>query len=176
VQLPGGEVEGDTLEVQGSPKLMTKDRVVLFLQGNGRALVPFVGWTQGVFRVFQDEQTGSERVKDHEGNRVLGVQGGEVLKEKRFAPEATIVDNRGRSSAPGAHAGNTEDGSRSEAVAPEKPGPQGEALTLRDFLNALQRKLREKGLKGKALTSVSLEGLNAADTGSASDAAAPQAQ
>ena len=104
LQMQGGEVNGNVLEVQDSPKFAVKDRVVLFLKDNGHELVPFVGWTQGVFRVFYDEQTGVDRIKDNSGNPVLAVAGDEIIKGQSLAP---LKDGG---------AGKTNDGSRSEPI------------------------------------------------------------
>ena len=102
------EVNGNVLEVQDSPKFAVKDRVVLFLKDNGHELVPFVGWTQGVFRVFYDEQTGVDRIKDNSGNPVLAVAGDEIIKGQSLAP---LKDGG---------AGKTNDGSRSEPISRSK--------------------------------------------------------
>ena len=51
IRLKGGKVENDISHVIGSPEFAEGDRVVLFVNGNGRYMVPLVGWTQGVFRI-----------------------------------------------------------------------------------------------------------------------------
>lgn len=87
----GGKVENDILQVEGSPEFEVNQNVVLFVQGNGRAMAPVVGWTQGVFRLVKDSKTGQQVVNDHEGNLVTAVQGGMVIKEMVNQPEAQIV-------------------------------------------------------------------------------------
>ena len=171
IQLPGGEIEGDVLDVHGSPRFEPNDRVVLFVKGNGVEMVPIVGWTQGVFRVFHDEKTGSERIKDHEGNHVFGVSGDELVKEQVNLPEAEIVD---LSANRGGNAGSTDDGSGSESLSPKKKDPKGEAMTSRDFLNAISGKLKEKSLKGKRIASVSPESFSQSDVSRTEDAVAPK--
>ena len=91
LRLKGGQVGHDISHIDGSPEFKQNDRVVLFVQGNGRDLVPLVGWTQGAFRIVEDPITHQQVVHDHEGNRVLGVQAGQVLKEQVMNPEAQVV-------------------------------------------------------------------------------------
>ena len=71
IQLPGGAVDNDTLIVHGAPRFAVSDRVILFIQNNGRQLVPIVGWIEGVFRLETDAATGRERVLDHDRNPVV---------------------------------------------------------------------------------------------------------
>ena len=171
LQLRGGEIEGDVFEIHGSPKFETKDRVIIFLKDNGREMVPIVGWTQGVFRVAKDEKTGNERIKDHEGNNVVEVSGDELVKEQINRPEAEIVDGRGQSAIRSAGAGHTDDGSVSEFIPLKKKSAQGEALSLREFMNSVSQKLKEKGASGKKLASASLEPATESEETQARDAA-----
>ena len=67
VRLLGGEVQGDVLDVKGSPQFAVGDQVVLFLQGNGKQIVPIVGWSQGVFRI--ENLAGRQIVTDSDGNQ-----------------------------------------------------------------------------------------------------------
>ena len=90
VRIQGGEVEGEVLEIVGAPSFTPGDRVVVFLRGNGRYIVPFVGWTQGVYRVTTNS-AGIAEVLDHDGNRVFGIHGTEISKERRFEPAASFV-------------------------------------------------------------------------------------
>ena len=93
----GGHVDNDMLHVEGSPNFKQNEKVIVFVHGNGRYMVPVVGWTQGVFRVVPDAATGKEVVSDHEGNRVFGVQNGSILKDSTHEPEARIVGPQGMS-------------------------------------------------------------------------------
>ena len=176
LQLKGGEIDGDVLEIQGSPRFAPKDRVVLFLKDNGQAMVPFVGWAQGVFRVFYDEKTGTERVKDHEGHQVMRVEGGELLIRENHPAKSGIAGGHGRSSTRGASAGKTDDGSPSELVLRQNPSSKSDAMTLRDFLNVITRKLKAKGLKGKPITSVKPEPPGYPGPESTSDVPPPRSQ
>jgi hypothetical protein len=51
LRFKGGQVGEEIHEIVGSPHFETNEQVVLFVRGNGRNLVPLVGWTQGAFRV-----------------------------------------------------------------------------------------------------------------------------
>jgi hypothetical protein len=94
LRFKGGQVGNDILHVDGCPEFKVNDRVVLFVSGNGRYMVPLVGWTQGVFRIVQDAATGQQLVNDYEGNRVLGIQAGHVIRERIARSEAQIVGDR----------------------------------------------------------------------------------
>jgi hypothetical protein len=91
IRLKGGKVENDISHVIGSPEFTEGERVVLFVNGNGKYMVPLVGWTQGVFRIQQDPATSLDVIKDADGNRVVGVQNGQVLRDQVAQPEATIL-------------------------------------------------------------------------------------
>jgi hypothetical protein len=91
IRLKGGTVDKDISHVIGSPEFTEGEHVVLFISGNGKYMVPLVGWTQGVFRIGQDPATSLEVVKDADGNRVVGIQNGQVLRDPIAQPEATIL-------------------------------------------------------------------------------------
>jgi hypothetical protein len=91
IRLKGGKVQNDISHVIGSPEFTEGERVILFVNGNGRYMVPLVGWTQGVFRIQQDPATSLDVVKDADGNRVVGVQNGHVLRDLVVPSEATIL-------------------------------------------------------------------------------------
>jgi hypothetical protein len=93
LRFKGGQVGRDILHVEGSPSFNVNEKFVLFVHGNGSYMVPLVGWTQGVFRIVQDTTTGREAIQDYEGNRVLGIQAGQISRERLIQPEAQIVGN-----------------------------------------------------------------------------------
>ena len=92
IRLDGGQVDGEVQQVIGAPKFQPGERVVLFIRDNGETIVPFVGWTQGVFRIVQDQESGTNVISDHDGNRILGVHGATVRKKRRYQSEAHVVD------------------------------------------------------------------------------------
>jgi len=159
-QLRGGKIDGEIQDIEGSPKFVINERVLLFIKGNGAELIPFVGWAHGVFRVFHDEKTGSDQIKDHDGNLVVGIADDELIKEQTLP------------TAKEGSAGKTDDGSQSESVA-SRPNSKPNGITLSDFLNAMSRKLKEKGLRGKSLKSVNIEAVLSNPKGSLSKDAAP---
>jgi hypothetical protein len=152
LQLPGGRIQNDAMVVHGSPRLAVKDRVVLFLQGNGRQMVPFVGWIQGVFRLEPDAKTGRQRIVDHDRNPVVEVRGSELLKDEINTPDATIVSEIGK---PGVESGGGKDDAGVESVAPTRPAAAGrEAIDAATFIRAIVSKAREKQAVGRAVQSV----------------------
>lgn len=153
LRLEGGEVDGVGLWLHGSPRFTPGERVLLFVRDNGKAIVPIVGWTQGVFRVATDAATGAQGVFDHDGNRVFGVANGEILKERRHPSEAIIVDDPSDPRQRGAHAGTTDDGSRTMPEVAQKAAAQ-QVIPLAKFVGLLQQRLRAKGIRPRTLTSV----------------------
>lgn len=91
LRFKGGRVGNRISQIVGSPEFNVNEQVVLFVEGNGQYMVPVVGWTQGVFRAVQDPVTGRTVIHDHEGNRVVGVQAGRVLRDRTAQPAAHIV-------------------------------------------------------------------------------------
>jgi hypothetical protein len=70
IQMLGGTVDGETMEVADSPKFAVGDRDILFVERNGQQFIPLVGIMHGRFRVQRDAQTGREIVATSEGNRL----------------------------------------------------------------------------------------------------------
>lgn len=119
LRFQGGEVKGDVLEIVGSPEFAEGDRVILFIKGNGESITPIVGWTQGVLRVKPNSE-GVEEVFDHDGNRVLGVDGPHLAKEAVHPSELHVQGDRnvrGQSRNAKAVVGENDDGS---PAGPEK--------------------------------------------------------
>ncbi len=114
LRLKGGFDGRQGLHVEGAPQFAPKERVLLFVQGNGRDLVPFVGWSQGVFRLV-DAAGGGQQVRDADGNAVIGVDAGQVMRRPGERLDTDIVGapdvQRQRSAAPRAGGGTTDNGS-----------------------------------------------------------------
>lgn len=91
IRLEGGQIENQGLHVVGSPDFRRKERVVLFVTGNGREIVPLVGWSQGLYRVSTDQKYRRDVITDSDGNRVFGIQNGHLVKEYRVPSEAEII-------------------------------------------------------------------------------------
>jgi hypothetical protein len=155
MQLPGGQIENDVMILHGSPKFAAKDRVLIFIQNNGKQLVPVVGWIQGVFRLEADAQ-GRQGVFDHDRTPVLEVRGADVIKDQRNAPDAMIVADPAKASAAGG-AGKSDDAAAAAANAAAAArlvaigrGP----MSADAFTRAIALKVREKQAVGKAVQSV----------------------
>jgi hypothetical protein len=152
LQLAGGQIKNDVMRVDGSPRFAVKDRVLLFIRGNGQQMVPFVGWTQGVFRFEQDAKTGRQTVKDHDRNPVLEVRGSEVIKNQIHAPEALIVGAAQGS----AGSTDTPDSLSAPSARAQQVARSAEPLDAEAFIRAVVRKTQEKRAVGRAIRSVDL--------------------
>lgn len=144
LRFQGGHVDGEVLEVEGSPRFALDDRVILFVRGNGEHIVPIVGWTQGVFRVKANADA-VERVLDHDGNRVLSVRGTYLLRERTHASTLRIAGSpamvRQSRTAKGAP-GTSDDGAPSAAARLTLPEQAGAlALPAPEFLATLRQQV-----------------------------------
>jgi hypothetical protein len=147
LRMKGGRVDNEILFIDGTPQFKQDERVLMFVQGNGRDLVPLVGWTQGVFRLVADK-SGALTVADNAGHPVVGLDGDKVLTSGvdadahvLGAPNADFVMHV---AAPGqASAGKTDDGSASSmvesTVAKNAPPMSADA-----FLAALQKRIDKR--------------------------------
>jgi hypothetical protein len=153
LKLVGGFDGQRGVHVDGTPSFAAGERVLVFVQGNGIDLVPFVGWSQGVFRVVRDAAGDVDRVVDADGTRVLDVRGNHVLRDEAAHGAVDVLGAppqvaMARSALPEASAGLSDDGSAvtdtqvRKAVLP--------AMTLERFLAPL----RSAAPSGRALRSV----------------------
>jgi hypothetical protein len=165
LQLVGGRIENDVMLVHGSPRFAVNDRVIVFVQGNGTQMVPFVGWTQGVFRVERDAR-GRQKVFDHERNPVVEIRGSEVVRDQVNAGDAAIVADPAKS---GGSAGKDDSGAASPGVG-QGAARGREAMDADSFIAAVTRRAREKQAAGKTVQSVAAP----AAVASPQDAAPPQ--
>lgn len=124
LRFEGGTVDDTTIEVGEVPTFERDQQVLLFAHGNGQAICPLVGWSQGYFRIETDDQ-GRETILDAAGRPILGVRNGELLKaEEPIQLKADV----------GAFGGITETGQVSQ---PAKINPRRglrQAMTAMDFL------------------------------------------
>jgi hypothetical protein len=170
LRFAGGAAENEIVEVEGSPTFHAKERVILFVSGNGEQLVPVLGWGQGVFRVVRDPQGGPEVISDSVGNRVFGIRDGQVVKERRVASELELFGPRmgGPSEAtpPKGGLGRTETGEqigppRTNDIQGSRAGDEtrtlaesGEVMRLDQFVADVRRTAETAGIQGKPLRSV----------------------
>ena len=97
MQLLGGTVDGETMEVTDSPKFQVGDRDILFVEHNGSQFVPLVGIMHGRFHLQHDQASGLEVVATGEGHPVANVSqvgkdeeaisAGKVLSTDQFKAE-----------------------------------------------------------------------------------------
>lgn len=143
----GGQVGNEILNVAGSPSFEANQHVVVFVHGNGKYMVPVVGWSQGVFKSVTDA-AGNEVMSDNEGNRVFRLQGNMLVKEQTNKPEAEILGvpslERAGSKNPDASAGSpdfiaptTELGGIT-GVGGQAPVVSGPAMSRAAFFNAIR--------------------------------------
>lgn len=62
IELLGGIVDDQGLDVPGMPTFSIGESYVLFVVNNGRQICPFVGIQQGLFRVKREQGTNAERI------------------------------------------------------------------------------------------------------------------
>jgi hypothetical protein len=72
LQMLGGTVGTEKMEVPDAPKFKVGDRDILFVENNGTQFVPLVGIMHGRFRVKKDE-TGRDAVFTNEGSPLADV-------------------------------------------------------------------------------------------------------
>lgn len=154
LRLKGGLVDGQGLHVDGAPEFAPNERVLVFVQGNGRDLVPLVGWGQGMFRLVLDPTSGQTQVQDADGNDVVGVKDGHVQRREGARLDATLLGAPAMTMAhqapPEAGAGATDDGSQT-AVVGVRALP-ARAMAADRFLSEVRQ--RAAGHAGKTLKSV----------------------
>src|SRR5438309_3436496 len=82
LQMLGGTVGAETMEVADAPKFKVGDRDILFVENNGTQFIPLVGIMHGRFRVQKDE-SGRDVVLTNDGAPLTDVN--QLGKDKRAA-------------------------------------------------------------------------------------------
>ncbi|MEK8030847.1 hypothetical protein AACH06_08485 [Ideonella sp. DXS29W] len=171
LRVRGGLVDGRGLHVDGAPSFAPNERVLLFVQGNGKDLVPLVGWGQGMFRLVPDAATGKTKVQDAEGHDIVGMAEGHVQRREGDEMDVVLLGapemTRARTPKPEMHAGQTDDGSPSTTV--QVQAMPARAMSADRFVAEMRQ--RAAGHAGKALRSVTPQDVQTEDAGQ--DAAAP---
>ncbi len=72
IQMLGGTVDGETIEVSDTPRFKVGDRDILFVEHNGNQFVPLVGIMHGRFHV-QTDAAGREIVMKDSGDALANV-------------------------------------------------------------------------------------------------------
>ena len=127
----GGELDGERQWVAGMPRFSIGERSLLFVQGNGTAICPLVGWGQGRFQVRNNPGDGSEFLADGTGTPVIGLQEGRILYGKRQDGSGAPVTAR-------SSAGTQADGGSPPAAsaAPQTNLPWADFLAVVDQLRS----------------------------------------
>lgn len=73
LQFLGGSVGDVRLDVADMPAFKAGERVVLFVEGNGSAISPIIGFFHGKFSLKKDE-SGRDAVMDHKGEALADVK------------------------------------------------------------------------------------------------------
>ena len=73
LQILGGTVDGETMEVTDSPKFVVGGRDILFVEHNGEQFVPLVGINHGRFHIQRNQQAGREIITNGEDGPVRDV-------------------------------------------------------------------------------------------------------
>src|SRR5256886_4926084 len=92
LQILGGTVGSETMEVTDAPRFKEGDRDILFVENNGTQFIPLVGIMHGRFRVQADENSRNEKIAKDNGAAVANVA-------KLGQDEAAAVTGTARSKA-----------------------------------------------------------------------------
>ena len=92
IQILGGTVGDQTMEVSDAPKFRIGDRDILFVEHNYDQFVPLVGIDHGRFHIQHDDTTGRDIVVNGEGEPVknlakLGYETESVTAAEAMTPE-----------------------------------------------------------------------------------------
>lgn len=73
IQMLGGTVDGQTMQVTDAPRFKVGDRDILFVEHNGTQFIPLVGIMHGRFHVQADDSGAGEKVTKDNGALVADV-------------------------------------------------------------------------------------------------------
>jgi hypothetical protein len=97
LRLDGGETDREKVVIDGMPEFAVGDSYLLFLHGNGSVGCPVLGWRQGQLGIAREPRSGRSLLRDHRGVPILGIAGGEWVRELPEAgdPAAPGAEKRG---------------------------------------------------------------------------------
>jgi hypothetical protein len=160
LRIEGGHVGRQGVYIPGSPNFAEREKWILFVKGNGRHIVPLVGWSQGAFRVEKEAESGNEIIADPYGNRIFGIKGSDLLKERRVAPDVEIMDRKGPvgvyGELPRGEVRGIEPVEGAQQPEKEEALKGVRAMTLESFLKELQERAKAKKVAPPPLVSVSI--------------------
>lgn len=145
----GGETPEASVQVIGAPVLEAGDRVILFVEGNGEMIVPFVGLSQGVLWAEEIGLGVESPLRDSLGRRLLAIDQASLIWE--------ALEPSGGSGDDEMDAGVPDDGLPSVRIDldPFVP-PEGPRPTLRDAIRAIRNRSGSAPAPRRALLSVPL--------------------
>jgi hypothetical protein len=91
LNLMGGTVGAETMEVSDAPKFKVGDRDILFVENNGTQFIPLVGIMHGRFHVQKDE-TGRDVVLTNDGAPLTDVN--QLGKDERAATAGRAISTQ----------------------------------------------------------------------------------
>jgi len=91
LNMMGGTVGAETMEVSDAPKFKVGDRDILFVENNGTQFIPLVGIMHGRFRVQKDE-TGRDVVLTNDGAPLTDVN--QLGKNERAATAGRAISTQ----------------------------------------------------------------------------------
>ena len=90
IQLLGGTVGDETLEISDTPKFKVGDRDILFVEHNNDQFVPLVGISYGRFHIQRDQQTGRDVLLTDEGEAVRDLT--QLGRDQKAATVANVSE------------------------------------------------------------------------------------
>jgi len=104
LRFAGGEAPPNIFEVTGAPAFAVGGKHLLFVEGNGRMLVPLTGWEWGKIDIVDDPVTRQQILVDHAKRAIDGIEGADWKRGRlalnadglfRTAPAAAVVSEQG---------------------------------------------------------------------------------
>jgi hypothetical protein len=90
LNMVGGTIGDETLEIAGAPKFKVGDRAILFVENNGTQVVPLVGIMHGHYRMVTDSATGEEVVHKYDGTPLGGTEEIDQIHARGPFPDRTV--------------------------------------------------------------------------------------
>lgn len=80
LELAGGSLETEIVEIPGMPRFDVGATYLLFARGNGTGPCPLLGWKQGMFEIARDGASGAPQVVDERGAPIVGLAAGRFVR------------------------------------------------------------------------------------------------
>lgn len=146
LRFEGGPTDdGKFLVIPGMPLFDLGDRDILFVRGNGMAITPIVGWSQGRYRVIRGE------LFSDEGQELRATPEGGLARGRRHDLEEVSTNRIGEVLFETVSGGENAP-EHNERIAPPDRGPESPRLSVDEFENLVVAKVRAG--KGRGATPV----------------------